>query len=602
MKIPEDKIEEVRETADIVEIVSQFVTLKKRGKSYMGLCPFHTEKTPSFSVDPVRGFYHCFGCGAGGNVFNFIMQIEKVTFPEAVRSLAEKLGIHLPLNQEKDDASKETELLYHVNQFACDFYKECLYGTKAGQKALDYLRGREFTPETIERFRIGYAPRRWDGLILKARRESVRQEHLSKAGLIVNRKEREGFYDRFRGRLMFPILNPSGRVVGFGGRALEEKPGAPKYINSPETLVYRKSRLFYGLDLAKTAIRRQDRALLVEGYTDVMRLHQCGLDNAIASAGTALTKEQAGLLARYTREVTLVFDGDSAGLQAALRGVDVLVEAGLDVRITPLPGGSDPDSYARTRSASEMKNRIASALDFVDFRLAQMKASGRLTSPAQRAEAAGILIRTIALIRDPIQRNLTVKDVSEKLGIDESMLIAQVRKHRRGKDDTGRAPETPRAQTTDSAERGLLLLLISDTEKWSKPIFEHLAPDQIRNKQNRMLIERLYDDYLKGRFHQPQSLLDRFAEDPVLARSLSEMLSERLDETVNQSQFGLDCLLAIREKGFRDRMRDVREKIRATQDRGNDPGSLLKEWVTLNQKMENEREMITRAWKKQVEI
>ncbi|MFC1502366.1 DNA primase, partial [bacterium] len=245
MKIPEEKIQEVREATDIIETISQYVTLKKRGKSFLGLCPFHNEKTPSFSVDAVRGFYHCFGCGAGGNVITFVMEMEKISFPEALRSLAKKAGIALPEYQRDEAQAKETELLYHANKHAMEFFKRCLHHS-TGKNALTYLQKRGFTPEIIQDFQIGHAPGSWDGLIKSAAKASIKSETLQKVGLIVPRKDKAGFYDRFRDRLMFPVFTPSGRVVGFGGRILKDSPGVPKYVNTPETAIYQKGKLLFG--------------------------------------------------------------------------------------------------------------------------------------------------------------------------------------------------------------------------------------------------------------------------------------------------------------------------------------------------------------------
>ena len=599
MRIPPEKIEEIREATDIVEIISQYVTLKKQGKSFVGLCPFHTEKTPSFSVDPVRGFYHCFGCGAGGNVFTFVMKMENVSFLEALRSLAERAGIPLPTYERNNEKVRETETLYHANQFAAKFFQNCLFNTEGGKKALTYISERKFSREVIKDFQIGYAPDLWDGLLKKAKENSIRPEILAKAGLIVKRKDGTGYYDRFRDRIMFPILNPSGRVVGFGGRIIEEKEGSPKYLNSPETLIYQKSRILYGLFQSKTGMRQKDQALLVEGYTDVMRLHENGFNYAVASSGTALTEEQAKLLSRYTRNVILVFDGDSAGLTAALRGVDILVGAGLSVSVVPLPAGSDPDSFLRDHGREAMEELLQSAETFIDFRLNQWRRKGKLKTPADRAEAARIILSTIEKIRDPLERNLTIKEVSEKLGVEESFLIRQINiKEKSGAVHNGIKEKISSAR--EQAEEGIVKLLLEYGEKWSKPIFSHLGPKHFQKRESRILIEDLYQGFLGGSVPDSNQLMNRHSEDPDVLQYLTKLLAETIDENVDIPQFGLDCVLTLRQEEIKNSIREVREKIKSAQTKGEDVSQYSRQWMELKKKLEEIKKEITDEWEREL--
>ena len=602
MKVPEEKIQEIREATDIVDLVSRFVTLKKRGKSYVGLCPFHTEKTPSFSVDPVRGFYHCFGCGVGGNVFTFVMQMDKVSFPEAVRSLAMKAGIPLPVAEEDDGRAKDEELLYHVNQEVSDFYRRCLYETDAGEKALVYFTDRGFDRDTIDKFQIGYAPNRWDGLQKLAERVSMELGSLMKAGLIVRRKEGEGYYDRFRGRLMFPVLNASGRVVGFGGRVLKEEAGVPKYINSAETPIYQKGRLLYGLFQSASGIRREDRVLLVEGYTDLMRLHQCKLDYGVATSGTALTEDQANLIARYTKNVTLVFDGDSAGFSAALRGVDVLVGAGLNVEIVRLPAGSDPDSVLHTQGAEGLRGLLTKALTFIDFYFQRAQEKKKLNTPHDRAEAARSILETVDRIKDPLVRNLMIKDVADKFGVEEKFLILQIRRMQKKGDVENREPETRSASGREAAEEGLVLLLLEDLARWGKVIFQHLHIDDVRGRNVRPIVEGLYEDFMKGSVPEAGLLLDRHSDDIHVVRYLSKLLSEGMDDSVDRSQFGLDCLLNVLQEETQGKIQQIREKIRSAQNRGEDVAGYSNEWMECQCRLVRLKDEVNRAWKKNVEI
>jgi DNA primase len=600
MKIPEDKIQEVREATDILEVISQFVSLKKKGKSYMGLCPFHQEKTPSFSVDPVRGFYHCFGCGVGGNVFNFIMEIEKVGFPEALRSLADKAGISLPKFEKDDDLTKETEHLYYANQKAAEFFQQCLYETQAGKKALDYIIQRGFTLETLKAFLIGYAPNRWDGLIQKARRDSIPMDALQKAGLILSSKEGKGYYDRFRGRLMFPILNPSGRVVGFAGRILQVNKKEPKYINSPETPIYQKSRLLYGIYQSKTGIRRENRSLLSEGYTDVMRLIQEGFDYSVASSGTALTVEQARLVFRYSKNVILVFDGDSAGFSAALRGVDVLVEAGLNVEVAALPRGSDPDSLLKSKGKNFLTEILKKSQSFVDFRLDQLREQNQLETPDQKAQAARNLMETVGKIRDPLVRNLTIKDLAEKVGVDESLLHRQTP---RQKNFSTHLEETQRKKPAirESAEINILLLLLDDLEVWGKIIFQFVAPEEFQVPELRIIGRLLYRLFLQSKSFDSQTLFDQLSEDTRTSAVLTTLLSRGLEKEVDRYKLGFDCVLTIKRETIDEQINGIQESIRTAQANKEDVTQMSREWMQRKKKLQQTIEEIRERWKKEVE-
>jgi DNA primase len=602
VRIPEEKIQEIREATDIVEVISQYVTLKKRGSSFLGLCPFHTEKTPSFSVDPVRGFYHCFGCGVGGNVFTFLMQMERVSFPEAVRSLAERAGIPIPKYQEEDGLVKETEALYYSNQFAMKFFRESLARTEEGKKALEYLLGRGFTSEIAEEFQIGYAPESWDGLLKEARKGSIRPEILEKAGLVVPRKDERGYYDRFRGRLMFPVLNPSGRVVGFGGRTLTNDKKGPKYLNSPETRIFRKSRTLYGLFQSRLGIRREDRALLVEGYTDVMRLHQFGLDYGVATSGTALTEEQAKLLTRYTKNVILVFDGDSAGFNAAMRGVDVLVGAGLHVEVAPLPKGLDPDSFLRDRGREALEELFRASQNFIDFQLNRLLEVGKMKTPGDRAAAARRILDTVARIRDPLERNLMVKDVAEKLGVEEALLVRQMRLKQRRKVIEDSGPKKAGFSMRQAAERGLLDLLLENGEKWAKLVFKYLDPDCFQEREARLLVESLYEGFLRGSMPDASILMDRFSSDTKVVQYLTKLLTEEIGENVDRSQLGLDCLWSLRQNQIQGKIQEVQEKIKSSKNTGENDLEYRRAYINLREELERVKKEIAEAWKKNVEI
>ncbi len=602
MKIAEEKIQEIREATDIVELVSQYVTLKKKGKSFMGLCPFHTEKTPSFSVDPIRGFYHCFGCGAGGNVFTFIMQMERISFPEAARSLAEKAGIQIPVYQKDDQQLKEIETLYRSNQFAVEFFQKCLHQTAEGKRALNYLLKRQFNHETIEKFKIGYAPDSWGQLLRESQKTSIHPESFRKAGLIIPRKDGEGYYDRFRNRLMFPIFNPSGRVIGFGGRTLNEGDSGPKYLNSPETRIYQKSRILYGLHQSISGIRRENRVLLVEGYTDLMRLHQCGLDFGVATSGTALTEDQAKMLIRYTKNAMMVFDSDSAGFTAALRGIDILVGIGLHVQIVTLPEGNDPDDFLRNQGCKAIERFLNSALNFIDFRIHRLRETDQLKTNSQKAEAVRTILTTVAKIKDPLERNYIIKDVAEKLDTEESLLIQQLHQIQKGGTVHLFESKVQKQSAFRIAEEGILMLLLEDPGRWGKLIFQFIEPRYFEEREFRVMMDMIYEGYLRGDLPEPKTLLDHFSGDPTVVQHLTRLLSENMEQDVDRSQLGLDCVLKLREKEIDRMIDDIKKKLRSAQLMGEDVSEYSRIWMENREKRESQRNEIIKAWKKDVEI
>lgn len=601
MRISEEKIQEIREATDILEVISRYVSMKKRGKSYLGLCPFHQEKTPSFSVDPARGFYHCFGCGAGGNVFTFLMQMEKMGFPEVLKDLAEKAGIALPRYDSSDDQLKETETLYHVNQFAADFFHQQLFQTPEGKKTQTYLSRRGFEGDILKTFMIGYAPGQWDGLLKAARNKGYSEKILLKAGLAITRKDGSGCYDRFRTRLIFPIFNVSGRVTGFGGRNLK-KEGSPKYLNSPETPVYQKSRLLYGLYQSKNGIRKKDMALLVEGYTDLMQLHRHGFDYGVATSGTALTPEQAKLILRYTKNVTLVYDGDSAGFTAAIRGLDILIAAGLRVRIAVLPRGTDPDSLLLKNGRSAMETILERSESFVDFQLDMILKNVRAGTVQEKASAAHTLLETISKIPDPLERNLFIKEVSEKLEIDENLLVRQLHSPSRSSIQTETAGTGPVTSAVQAAEEGLLFLLLSESDPWCKWIFEMIGPEDFYTPLNRKTVEAIKELYLKTGQIKADVIMDRFVENPEAGKLLSRIIAMDMGKDVDLHQFCLDCMVSLKMKKIQDDIHLLQDKIRDGQKRGEPVQSLNEQYVKDQKKLKKIRHDLGETWKKIVDI
>ncbi|MGA0557740.1 DNA primase [Larkinella sp. VNQ87] len=428
MRIPEETIDRIRQSADIIDVVSDYVSLKKRGQNWIACCPFHNEKTPSFNVSPVRQIYKCFGCGKAGDPVRFVMDIENIGYPEALRHLAKKYGIEIAEEQLTPDElikQNERESLFIVLNFAKDFYHTHLLQTDEGQSiGLSYFRERGFLDNTVEAFELGYSPDQWDAFLQEASRRGYRPELLEKAGLILS-KEGGKTYDRFRGRVIFPIHNVAGRVIAFGARILKTDKNQPKYINSPETEVYHKSQVLYGIFQAKNAIRQEDVCYLTEGYTDVISLHQAGIKNVVASSGTSLTIEQIRLISRFTQNVTILYDGDAAGIKAALRGLDMVLEEGLNVSVATFPDGDDPDSYVRKVGAEAFRNHLGQhTSDFITFKTAMLlKDAG--DNPFKRAEIISEIIQSISKIPDPIKRQVFFQKTARQLQVDEQTLISE---------------------------------------------------------------------------------------------------------------------------------------------------------------------------------
>ena len=433
MRIPEETVRQIQQTADIVDVVGDYVSLKKRGANLTACCPFHNEKTPSFNVNPARGIYKCFGCGKAGDSVKFIMDIEGIGFPEALRHLAKKYGIEVKESEQTPEdvaAQNERESLYIALNFAKKFYQEQLTQTDEGQAVgFSYFKERGFNDKTIGEFELGYSPESWDALTKAALKAGFSLDILEKAGLII-RREQDGkadmkVFDRFRARVIFPIHNLSGKVIAFGARILKSDKTQAKYLNSPETEVYHKSNVLYGIFQAKTAIRNDDVAFLVEGYTDVISLHQAGIYNVVASSGTSLTLEQIRLIGRFTPNVTVLFDGDAAGVKASLRGMDLILEEGLNVKLCTFPEGHDPDSYVRAIGGEAFKTYVRDhSTDFITFK-AQLSLEEAGNDPFKRAGVIKEMVESIAKIPDAIKRSVFFQQTARMMGIDEGILIAE---------------------------------------------------------------------------------------------------------------------------------------------------------------------------------
>ncbi len=428
MIIPERKIEEVRSALNIVDVISDKVNLRKRGKNFLGLCPFHNEKTPSFTVSEEKQIYHCFGCHNGGNVFKFLMEYEKISFVEAVQELAEQAGIDLEFNDEgAEERQSEQEILYDINSIVGRYFSDNLRVSDEGEIGRKYFEKRKIKDKTIREFGLGYSFASRDSLVNMLSAKKIDLEKALQLGLIG--KANDGrLYDKFSGRIIFPIFSSHGRVIAFAGRILENRDNAAKYLNSPESIIYYKGKILYGLSHAKDEIRKQNKAILVEGYMDLISLYQSGIKNVVAVSGTALTEDQVQLLSRYTKNVFLLFDSDTAGIKASMRSIELLLKKDFEIKIVSLPSGEDPDSYVNKFGKESFENLIEKAQNFLEYQTAYYESQGMFTEPGKTAEAIRELVKPISLINDELKRSLLIRSLAKKFNLREKLIEQELEK------------------------------------------------------------------------------------------------------------------------------------------------------------------------------
>jgi len=563
--IPEPVIDEVQSRADIAEVVGRYVTLKRAGRHFKALCPFHKEKTPSFTVNIDKQIFHCFGCGIGGNVFGFLMQHDRLTFPEAVRQLAEHMGVSVPERGENGAGSArgQTEALAALMEKVCGYFERMLAHPHQGLAAREYLDSRGVTDATRAAFRLGLAPAGWDRLLRAAGETKVSPEQLEQAGLTV-RGER-GSYDRFRNRLIFPIMDGRRRVIGFGGRSLDGR--EPKYLNSPETLLYHKGRALFGLAQAKDALTASKRAVVVEGYFDCVILAQAGIANVVSPLGTALTSEQVQLLRRYVQEVILAFDADAAGEQATLRGIDLLVEAGLEVRVAQLPQGVDPDELVRAHGGrAAIDGRLDQSLSVLDMLLACAMRRYSVDEPEGRVRAAQFVLPTIAKMPNAMLQSEYLRLVASRLRLDEEAVRRELAAARpRETAATSRA--RPSRSSPLGAERFAMALALDDPRRW----------DRVRDA---LTLEDLEDPLSRRMFAVIAALASNDA-DPTVPQVISRLtdegqsaavaqLVEEVDAVADKDEALESCLRRVEQQAGKRRQATLREEIRLAQDAGRD--------------------------------
>jgi DNA primase len=608
MRIPEQKIEEVRSASDIIDVISGYVKLKKRGKNFLGLCPFHTEKTPSFNVSADRQMYHCFGCGVGGNVFTFVMEHEKVSFVEAIRTLADRAGISLPEEGTEDkEKVTESEALYNVCRTAARFFRDNMVNTVEGTLAYEYFKHRGFTEETIRAFGLGYSMNAWDALAKFAQNEKLSINELEKAGLMIRREDGSGVYDRFRGRAMFPIFSVTGRVIGFGARKLREDDPLPgKYINSPETPIYVKSRSLYGIYHAKEAIREKEFAILVEGYADLISVYQAGIKNVVASSGTALTDDQIELVSRYAKKITLVYDADSAGSKATMRGVDLIIEHGLDVRVAALPEGEDPDSFVKKHGGEAFIALLDQALSFLDFKAKMFQLQGELDSPERQAEAVRSIVETLAKMKDELKRSFYIKNLSERYGIYETVIYRELekllgRQRTRERFEREREQLQATASSTEPApatakqrhevpvpERDLLKLMLEHGNEMVGYVFTHLEFKHFTHPAVRRVLDLINPHYMNAEVWDANSLIDgtdddelrRFIADITFSKyELSKGWQEQdaMPEEADPGKVAESCMLILKRQELEKYIAENQQLMKAAAARGENVHSFIEQ-------------------------
>lgn len=548
--IPEEVIEQILRSSSIVEVIEGYLPLKQSGKYYRALCPFHTEKTPSFTVNADRQIFYCFGCGEGGDVFRFLMRREGFTFPEAVRHLAQRAGIPLPergRSRQGDGVLK----LFELQRLACDYFKKAL-NSPGGSDAREYLNRRGLGSEMVDRLHLGYAVAEWDGLIRELTKLGYDLRQVEAAGLAVPRQDGRGHYDRFRDRVMIPISDSTGKIVGFGGRALGDQ--QPKYINSPETPIYKKGVHLYGLHLASRAIREARMALVVEGYFDAISLVSAGFPQTVASLGTALTRDQVVLLHRYAEKAVLLFDPDPAGIQAAWRGLELLVAEDMGVAVVILPKGKDPDTFVREDGRDALLTRVEGAQDLVDFLLSQAEEQTGLKGIDEKAAAARPVLRLIAKMPEGVRRAKYVQKLAERLGVSEGTVLAELRRL----DSPDATPPSGPMPTLElpPAEKTLIqiCLLFPDVRRhvWGLLRGEELSASPLRAIYEFLREYRGEEEGLARTLtHHP---------DPVVRQVAAELLVQGGDEFVDPHRMVRDCLVRLKLQEIQGQLRQAREQ------------------------------------------
>jgi DNA primase len=558
--IPDELINQVREANDIVEVISEYLPLRKKGKSYTALCPFHPEKTPSFSVSQERQIYHCFGCGKGGNVYTFLMEHEKLSFFEALKLLAKRANISLPKKTSDQKATETLDQLFYANQVANEYFRDSL---KHSKKAKDYLQSRGFSSETIEVFSLGYAPAEWDGLIIFSKEKGLKPEILLSAGLVVEKEKKAGWYDRFRDRVTFPIFNLSQKIVGFGGRIIQEK-DEPKYLNSPESPIYHKGKILYGLNISKDLIRDKKAAVLVEGYIDLISLYQSGIKNVVAPLGTSFTQDQARLLSRYAEKVYLLFDSDRAGESAVFRSADLLFDSEMEMMIVVLPSGEDPDSFVRKHGLKGMAQKLRDAKSFIDYKKDSLPAEFNSLPMKEQEGIIKELAETASRIKNQLWKDLFINKAAQAFKVNEKIILDAIKGIGRKEERSKVLPEE-KLKGPHKLERELLKILI-DENRLIPLTRNRLSKEDFCFPENAELFEMILNLFETAGKVSPSALIDK-----AQAQKLKELISEisTLDLGLAEPELMLgDYIRKIEQKKKSDQIRRLKEEVKIAWGKG----------------------------------
>jgi DNA primase len=566
-------LEQIRQGNDIVEVIGSYFPLKRAGANFRALCPFHKEKTPSFNVHPQKQIWHCFGCGAGGDVFTFVMKYENLDFASAARRLAERAGVRLEFEQggsgSEGSARDQKDVLLKLHEQAATFFHETLLRDRTAEAARAYLAKRRINAETVKRWRLGYSSDAWDALIQWAGPKKFSPELLETAGLALRRERGDGYYDRFRGRLMFPICDEQGRVVGFSGRILTDAENQPKYVNSPETPVFQKGKILFALDKAKRAILDAKLAVVCEGQVDTISCHEAGLSNVVAPQGTALTERHARILKRYTEEVVLMFDADAAGQNAVVRGAEPLWEAGLAIRVAVLPHGYDPDGFVKEFGAEKLKNLITKAPTFFVYLLERLSKQYDPRSDSGKLQIARHLADWLVRTPSPILRSTYAQQTAVRLAVPEDAVWQEVRRLQAGRrtdtssNDSEDAPTDPSVANTERpsplpAETLLLQLMLTD-ERVVDLVVERSDRAWLTQSVPGRLIGHIVELQIGKRWHGANTVLQHVSDDEDKRFLAGLMLTAQLQTTGVQA--ATDCLAALEKLALEGRIRELRSQL-----------------------------------------
>ena len=556
--IPDEMVDRVRSGNDIVELISEYVSLKRTGANYLGLCPFHSEKTPSFTVSPAKQIFHCFGCGAGGDVVGFLIRHENYTFPEALKRLADRAGIILPEPKARAGrGSGDYEIILKANEEAMGFFSQCLWDGRDGEKARRYLDGRGMPAELSREFGLGYSPNAWDGLLKHLEKKGIKQEAAVKAGLAVPRTSGQGHYDRFRDRLMFPIRDVRGRVIGFGGRTMGDD--EPKYLNSPETALFKKGETLYGLEVASAHVRKQDYAIIVEGYFDAIACHRAGVKNAVATLGTALTQAHLRLIGRFSKNVLLVFDSDEAGQKAAERSLEVFLGTDMTAKVALLPEGDDPDSLVKRGGAEALRERLRSTVALMDF-VIKRAASGAKDIDGKAAAAARIT-GLLARVDNGVVRSHYLKRAADELGVDEQALMEELNK-KLGRTGVFRGTEKKAFSGLDRIEGTLLHLMLHHPDVAGE-VRSELSPEDFSDPRLEAVVAKVFELMDEGGKVNFNRLMDTLTDEKDKAFALSLSFGEEMDDVEG---FARGAIKRLSEASRERKIKELQGVIKQAED------------------------------------